>query len=492
MVKKNTILFRSRLVALPSIAKTCKNCKLRLRGVFSLAKTSYMSNIAVIGTGYVGLVTGTCFADLGNNVRCIDIAQDKVAMLKRGQLPIYEPGLAELVERNVQAGRLAFTTDYNEGLQDAEYVFIAVNTPSGVGGEADMSQVRQAAQGIAHAIRKEIVVVNRSTVPIGTGDLVATIIRRANDSTPFAVVSNPEFTREGTAVRDFLNPDRVVLGATDRSAATRVAALYASFNSPIIITDLNTAEMIKYASNAFLATRIAFINEIAAICEKVGADVTEVARGMGLDSRIGQGYLNAGLGYGGSCIPKDVRALEHEAAIHGCHPQLLRAVMDINRDQRRLIVQRLREMLDGISTGNPSQGLEGRTIGVLGLSFKPGTDDTREAPSLDVIHLLLSEGAHVRANDPAAMDRVQAEGLFPQVELCPDPYAVAKGADALVIITEWDEFKNLDLKRVRDLLRRPVVVDGRNIYDPVEMQQLGFTYWSVGRQSVRSAPIPVA
>ncbi|MBI2887306.1 MAG: UDP-glucose/GDP-mannose dehydrogenase family protein [Chloroflexi bacterium] len=446
-----------------------------------------MRKITVIGTGYVGLVTGACFADLGNAVRCIDIDERKIAMLREGQMPIYEPGLAELVVRNVRARRLSFTSDYPEGLRDTDFAFIAVNTPSGISGEADMSQVRQAAEGIGENIHKETVIVNRSTVPIGTGDMVASIVRRANGHVPFSVVSNPEFTREGQAVQDFLHPDRIVLGATDRVAAEQVAQLYASFSCPIIITDLNTAEMIKYASNAFLATRVAFINEISAICEKVGADVKEVARGMGLDTRIGLGYLEAGLGYGGSCLPKDVRALEHMAAIHGCHPQLLRAVIDINRDQRRLVVQRLRELLETADPLSGRRGLEGRVVGVLGLSFKPGTDDIREAPSLDVVHLLESEGARVRAYDPAAMDRVRAEGVLPDVELCPDPYQLAQDADALVVVTEWNEFKNLDMERVRDALRRPIVVDGRNIYDPQRMHELGFTYWSVGRQSPRQA-----
>lgn len=451
-----------------------------------------MRKIAVIGTGYVGLVTGTCFADLGNEVCCIDIDQRKIDRLREGVSPIYEPGLEELVKRNLKAQRITFTSDYNQGLKDAEFVFIAVNTPSGIGGEADMAQVRQAAEGIATQLNHSLIVINRSTVPIGTADLVADIIRRTNGHVPFSVVSNPEFTREGSAVQDFLHPDRVVLGATDRKAAEEVASLYSSFECPIIITDLNTAEMIKYASNAFLATRIAFINEIAAICEKVGADVKEVARGMGLDNRIGQAYLDAGLGYGGSCLPKDVRALEHEAAIHGCHPQLLRAVMDINRDQRRLVVQRLRELLEMADPGRTPRGLEARTICVLGLSFKPGTDDTREAPSLDIIHLLESEGALVRAYDPAAMERVAAEGLLPKVILCRDPYDAAQDADAVVVVTEWNEFKSLDLERLRSTLRQAVVIDGRNIFDLERMRALGFSYWSVGRRTVFPAVTPGA
>ena len=448
-----------------------------------------MRTITVIGAGYVGLVTGTCFADLGNQVRVLDIDQNKVDMLRKGQLPIYEPGLSELVTRNLKAGRLSFTTDYAEGVRDAEFIFIAVNTPSGTGGEADMRYLRDAAEGIAANLTREAVVVNRSTAPIGTGDLVASIIRRANGHFSFSVVSNPEFTREGQAVQDFLKPDRIVLGADDYQAAERVAELYATFEAPVIITDLNTAEMIKYASNAFLATRIAFINEIAAICEQVGADIKEVARGMGLDARIGQGYLDAGVGYGGSCFPKDVRALEHMAAIHGCHPQLLRAVMEINRDQRRLVVQRLRELLDKAAPDD-NRGFEGRLIGVLGLSFKPGTDDIREAPSLEVIHLLQSEGAQVQAYDPAAMDTVARTDALPGLRLCDDPYKAASGVDALVVLTEWNEFKNLDLERLRAVMRHPVLVDGRNLYDPRAMARAGFVYWGVGRPAPRPAAAP--
>lgn len=439
-----------------------------------------MRKIVVVGTGYVGLVTGTCFADLGNDVVCLDIDADKIAMLRRGQMPIFEPGLGELVNRNLKAKRLTFTTSYEEAMDNADFAFIAVNTPSGTGGEADMRMVRQAAESLGKNARKPLVVVNRSTVPIGTGDMVASIVRRANPQVAFSVVSNPEFTREGSAVQDFLKPDRVVLGSTERGAAEQVKGLYSTFECPIIITDLNTAEMIKYASNAFLATRVAFINEIAAVCERVGADVKEVARGMGLDPRIGSSYLDAGLGYGGSCLPKDVRALEHMAAIHGCHPQLLRAVMDINRDQRRVVVSRLRELLEAYP--NPGRrGLEGRTIGVLGLSFKPGTDDIREAPSLEVIHLLETEGAHVKAYDPAALERVRDDALLPNVELCTDAYEMAQGTDAIVVVTEWNEFKNLDLDRMKELMKQPVIVDGRNIYDPIRMHELGFSYWGVGR-----------
>jgi len=429
-----------------------------------------MKRIAVIGTGYVGLVTGACFADLGNTVACVDIDERKVERLRNGHMPIYEAGLEEMVVRNVRAGRLNFTSSYEEGMKDAGFIFISVDTPAGVEGDADMSNFRRAAETIAAYIDHPAVVINKSTVPIGTGELVNQIMRRANGTHEIAVVSNPEFLREGAAVQDFMNPDRVVLGSTDSAAAERVAELYASFHCPVIITDLATAEMVKYASNAFLATRISFINEIAAVCDKLGADVRVVSQGMGLDKRIGSSYLDAGLGYGGSCFPKDLRALEWMASFHGAHPQLLRAVMEINRDQRRMIVQRLRDMLGS---------LDGRTIGLLGLSFKPGTDDVRDAPALEVARLLLGTGARVRGYDPAASERVAA--MLPALEIRSDAYSLADGADALVICTEWNEFKQLDLERLRGLMHSPVVVDGRNIYDPEHMRNLGFLYRGIGR-----------
>jgi UDPglucose 6-dehydrogenase len=424
-----------------------------------------------VGTGYVGLVTGACFADLGNRVTCIDIDEEKIRRLQEGRIPIYEPGLEELVERNVKKGRLRFTTDYAEGIDGAEFVFIAVNTPSGPSGEADMRDTQAAAASIAAAMTRPAIIVNKSTMPIGAGDWVSAIVsRNLTKDLSFSVVSNPEFLREGSAVSDFLNPDRVVLGASDRQAAEVVAELYRPLNCPIIITDLRTAEMIKYASNAFLATKISFINEIAAICEQLGADVKEVARGMGYDRRIGPLFLDAGVGYGGSCFPKDVRALAHMAAIHGSHPQLLRAVMEINQDARRRVVQKLRTVLGG---------LDRRVIGVLGLSFKPNTDDLREAPSVEIINLLQNEGAVVKAYDPAAM--AKAQKLLPEVVYCPDAYRVAEGSHALVIVTEWNEFKQLDWARVRELMAYPFVVDGRNLYDPQEMVRLGFVYAGVGR-----------
>ncbi|MFQ5594354.1 MAG: UDP-glucose dehydrogenase family protein [Anaerolineae bacterium] len=430
-----------------------------------------MKNICVIGTGYVGLVTGTCFADLGNNVTCVDIDESKISKLQQGVMPIYEPGLGEMVHRNVGQRRLRFTLSYEEGIRDSDFIFICVDTPSGTEGEADLHYVRDVARGVGQVLDHPVVIVNRSTVPIGTGDVVANVVRRhLEEPVKFAVVSNPEFTREGSAVTDFLNPDRVVLGATDRDHAQAVAQLYLPLRAPIIITDLRTAEMIKYASNAFLATRLSFINEIASVCEQLGADIKEVAAGMGYDKRIGHAYLDAGIGWGGSCFPKDVKALAHMAAIHGTHPQLLRAVIEINRDRRRQVVRKLRNILGR---------LEGTTVGVLGLSFKPNTDDMREAPAAEIIHMLQNEGVQIKAYDPVAMDN--AHRYVDQVELCDDAYRVAEGSDALVIATEWNEFKQLDLARIHDLMRRPVIIDGRNIYEPDKMAELGFVYQGMGR-----------
>jgi len=430
-----------------------------------------MRNITVVGTGYVGLVTGTCFADLGNGVVCLDIDETKIKTLNSGGMPIYEPGLEEKVRRNVKAGRLSFTTSYKEGLKDAEFVFIAVGTPEGVDGEADLRYVRMAARSIAKVMDHPLIIVNKSTVPVGTGDWVANIVNKhKKGDVEFAVVSNPEFLREGAAISDFLNPDRVVLGSLDREAAEKVARLYLSLRAPIIITDLRTAEMIKYASNAFLANRISFINEIANICEAMGADIKEVAAGMGYDKRIGHHFLDAGVGYGGSCFPKDVKALAHMAAIHGRHPQLLRTIMEINRHQRRLVVRKLRDLLGG---------LQDKMVGLLGLSFKPNTDDMRESPAVELAHLLMTEGALVKGYDPVAMD--MAGRVLPDIKLAEDPYDLAKGCDAVVVVTDWNEFKHLDMGRVKALMRQPVIVDGRNIYEPETMKALGFTYRGIGR-----------
>ncbi len=430
-----------------------------------------MKNIAVIGTGYVGLVTGTCFADLGNKVTCIDIDARKIQILEEGGVPIYEPGLEEVVHRNVEAGRLHFTTSYEAGLADAEFVFIAVGTPSGVDGEADLQYVRMAAETIAGVMDHSLIIINKSTVPVGTGDWVADIVRRHQpEPVPFAVVSCPEFLREGSALADFMSPDRVVLGSLDRDAAEKVAQLHLPLRAPIVLTDLRTAEMIKYASNAFLATRISFINEIANICEKLGADVKEVAAGMGYDKRIGRAFLDAGIGYGGSCFPKDVKALEYMGLLHGAHPSLLRAVMEINRDQRRLVVHKLRDLLGT---------LDGKRIGLLGLAFKPNTDDMRDAPAIDVAKLLLRENAEVRGYDPVSMPVV--ERVMPELVLSKNPYELAEGCDALVLMTEWNEFKHLDLVRLRSLMRTPVFIDGRNVYEPSTMWEAGFLYRGIGR-----------
>ena len=430
-----------------------------------------MKRICVIGVGYVGLVTAACFSDLGNNVIALDIAEDKIEGLKRGEMPIYEPGLAEIVERNIASGRLSFTTDYKKALNDVQFVFIAVGTPSGVDGEADLKYVAAAAESIAHNMHTPLIIINKSTVPVGTGDWVADIIHKNQPNPiPFSVVSCPEFLREGSAISDFMNPYRTVLGSQDREAAEKVAQIHLPLRAPIIITNLRTAEMIKYASNAFLATKISFINEIANICEALGADVKEVAIGMGFDQRIGPHFLEAGIGYGGSCFPKDVKALAYMAAEKGRHPQLLNTVMEINNYRRPVAVNRMNEMVEN---------LEGKTIGLLGLSFKPNTDDMREAPSIDIAHGLLERGAVVRAYDPVAMEI--ASEILPEVEMMPDPYTLAKDCDALMIVTEWNEFKQLDLERIRNLLRQPIILDGRNIYDPELMKELGFNYRGFGR-----------
>ncbi len=434
-----------------------------------------MAKICVIGTGYVGLVTGTCFADMGHQVTCVDINEKRIANLKQGIMPIYEPGLKQIVDQNVDSGRLFFTTDYKEGLINAEFAFIAVGTPSSSDGEADLQYVRTAVDSIAERLDHPIIIVNKSTVPVGTGDWVAEIITDHNgkDTPPFNVVSNPEFLREGSAISDFMEPDRVVLGSTDRQSAEKVAELYETLRAPIMITDLRTAEMIKYASNAYLATRISFINEIANICESLGANVKEVARGMGLDKRIGPAFLDAGLGWGGSCFPKDVKALAHMAATHGAHPQLLQASIDINQNQRVRAVKKLELALGS---------LKGKKIGILGLSFKPNTDDTRDAPALDIIRMLLDSGASVQGYDPQAMAPSKEE--IPQLILCQNPYDTAKNAHALVLATEWNEFKSLNFDKIKTSMQGSVILDGRNIWDGNDLQEMGFTYIGIGLPTI--------
>jgi UDPglucose 6-dehydrogenase len=430
-----------------------------------------VANITVVGVGYVGLVTGACLADLGNQVVCINRSQAKSDNLKKGILPIYEPGLEEIVRRNNEAGRLHFTTLWDEAMADAEFVFIAVGTPTGTEGEADLAHVNVTAEEIAKRIHKPVIIVNKSTVPIGTGDWVADIIRdiRGSDAR-FWVVSNPEFLREGSGVNDFLNPDRIVLGSTSHEAAERAAELYAPLGGETIITDLRTAEMIKYASNAFLATKISFVNEVASICEALGADVKTVAYGMGTDHRISPHFLGAGIGWGGSCFPKDVKALIHMAELHGVRPEILRAATHVNYDQRKRLIQKLRDVLGGF---------RGKTIGLWGLAFKPNTDDMRDAPSISLTHMLQHEGATIRACDPQAQEN--AKRLLTDVVFCDDPYQVADGADAVILVTEWNEFKQLDMARIKILMRQPVLIDGRNIYDPKRMAAMGFVYRGMGR-----------
>jgi UDPglucose 6-dehydrogenase len=431
-----------------------------------------MKQICVIGVGYVGLVTAACFADLGNRVVALDVDEQRVANLKKGVMPIYEPGLEELVKRNTKGGRLSFTNSYAEALRGAEFAFIAVGTPSGVDGNADLQYVDAAARSIAKNMTAPLIIINKSTVPIGTGDWVADIVKSAQPQPiDFAVVSCPEFLREGSAISDFMGPHRNVIGSLDRDAANKVAQLHLPLRAPIVITDLRTAEMIKYASNAFLATKISFINELADLCELVGADVKEVAAGMGYDARIGRHFLDAGLGWGGSCFPKDVEALAYMAKEKGLTPRILNDVMDINYDRRKAVVNHLEQLLKG--------SLKGRTIGLLGLAFKPNTDDMRDAPSTDISNSLIAAGANVRAYDPVA--RQTAAPLMPAVEIFNDVYKMAKGCDALVVVTEWNEFKQLDLEKVRELLNCPVIYDGRNIYDPALMKEMGFTYRAIGR-----------
>jgi len=426
----------------------------------------------VVGAGYVGLTTAACLADLGNVVVVVEIDETKVrALSEHHRLHFYEPGLAEMVERNAKAGRLSFTTSYADGLRGAEYAFIAVATPEGGGGEADVSAVQSAAASIAEAMSGPLVIVNKSTVPIGTGDMVSDSVKRYNGRHAAPVVSNPEFLREGQALRDFMKPDRIVIGSNDPEAAEKVARLYEPLDARVMITpEIYSAEMIKYASNSFLAARISFINEISRICERVNADIKVVAEGMGLDQRIGPSFLDAGIGYGGSCFPKDVKALAAIAERFDLHPGLLHAVMEINRDQRRLALEKLTDCLGQ---------LEGRTVCLWGLAFKPNTDDLREAPSLDIARSLLQAGAQVSAYDPAAVERARA--ILPAVRYEPDAYAAAAGADGLILVTEWNEFRQVDLKRVHESMRTPVLIDGRNIYDPVQMRALGFTYRGIGR-----------
>ena len=435
--------------------------------------------IAVIGTGYVGLVSGACFAEFGHEVTCIDKIEEKIAVLKSGEVPIYEPGLAALVHKNVEAGRLVFTTELSPGVPEAQVVFIAVGTPASRRGDgyADLTYVFEAARELAVHLRDFTVVVNKSTVPVGTGRQVARIISEINPEADFAVASNPEFLREGAAINDFMRPDRVVLGVDSPAAEEVLKAIYRPLyllETPFVVTTIETAELIKYAANAFLATKISFINEMANLCEEIGADVQDLARGMGLDGRIGRKFLHAGPGYGGSCFPKDTHALLRIAQENGVACRIVEAVAEVNAAQKARMVRKIRNAVGGNEAG--------KTIAILGLTFKPETDDLRDAPSLTIIPALVEHGAIIRAHDPQAMK--EATKLLPGVTFVTNPYSACEGADATVLLTEWNEYRALDLDRIRELMREPVFVDLRNVYPLENMREKGFRYFSVGRVQV--------
>jgi len=427
--------------------------------------------LCIIGTGYVGLVSGTCFAEVGHQVICVDNNAEKVKMLQAGGIPIYEPGLEELVKKNVAAGRLSFATSTTEAVQKSDVVFIAVPTPPQTDGSVDLSYIEKVARDIAAAITSYKIVVDKSTVPVKTGEKVAETIKRyCPAKAEFDVVSNPEFLREGFAVGDLMKPDRIVIGTVTQRPVAAMREIYTPFNAPIIVTDINSAELIKHAANSFLALKISYINAIATVCEAAGANVQEVANGIGLDDRIGRRFLNAGIGFGGSCFPKDLSAFIKIAEQIGYDFKLLKEVQTINADQMERFVKKITDTL---------WVLKEKKIGVLGLAFKQNTDDVRSSPAIDLCQRLLKEGATLRVHDPKAMDK--AKGLLPNVTYVDDMNEVAKGCDALVIATEWDEFKQLDLDRAKKGLTHPIMFDGRNLFDPAEMEKLGWIYKSVGR-----------
>ncbi|AKJ00513.1 UDP-glucose dehydrogenase [Archangium gephyra] len=431
-------------------------------------------HIAIIGTGYVGLVAGTCFADSGNDVVCVDIDARKIAQLQAGEIPIYEPGLEELIRKNTRDQRLSFTTELAPAVARSQVVFIAVGTPEGESGEADLQYVLAAAEQVGRAMRQYTVVVDKSTVPVGTADKVREVLARVSE-VEFDVVSNPEFLKEGAALDDFLKPDRVVIGAESERARKVMGQLYAPFvrtENPILYMDTRSAELTKYAANAMLATRISFMNDMAALCERVGADVDFVRKGMGADKRIGYPFLFPGVGYGGSCFPKDVKALVAKGRELGMELDLLRAVERTNERQKKLLVQKALKHFGS---------LEGRTFAVWGLAFKPKTDDMREAPSVEVIEGLLAKGAKVAAHDPVA-ERTARRVLGDRIRYTTVPYEALEGADALFVVTEWNEFRHPDFERMKALMKSPVIFDGRNIYDPARMRELGFTYMGLGRK----------
>ena len=427
--------------------------------------------VSIIGTGHVGLVTGTCLAELGNRVICVDNNVEKIATLNRGEMPIYEPGLEELVKKNVRAGRLSFTTNIKEGVNNSEIIFIAVNTPRKPNGEADLCYVEAVSREVAQTMKGYKIIVEKSTVPVETGKWISRTVKLNNKKNiSFDIVSNPEFLREGSAVYDSMHPDRIVLGVGSKKAERIMRELYQSLDAPIIVTDIESAEIIKHASNSFLAMKISYINSIANICEKAGADIKKVAEGIGYDRRIGGDFLNAGVGFGGACLPKDLQAFVGITQKLGYDFELLKLVEKINHQQRELLVNKVRDAVWNIKD---------KTIGILGLAFKPNTDDMRNAPSIEIIQMLQGEEAKIKAYDPVAIP--VARGILKEVTYCKDSYDTANGCDALVVLTEWEEFKRLDLKKIKRLMKAPIIVDGRNIFEPEKMKRLGFIYKSIGR-----------
>jgi len=439
-------------------------------------------NVTIVGTGYVGLVTGVCFAEFGMHVTCVDIDEERISKLARGETPIHEPQLGEMLQRNLQQGRIHFSTNIESAIKQSLVIFIAVGTPSRENGAADLTYVDEVARTVARNLDGYKVVVTKSTVPVGTGRRIHQIIRDENGNGSegvFDVASNPEFLREGSAIEDFLRPNRVIIGANSPQAIAILQDLYRPLyliETPIVVTTIEAAELIKYASNSFLATKISFINELANLCDAMKVDVHVVAKGMGLDQRIGPKFLHPGPGFGGSCFPKDTRALAQIAREHGCQTRLVDAVVEVNAQQKLRMVDKIVGAL-GVS---PNPGcLEGITLGVLGLAFKPNTSDVRESPALEIIRELLQRGARVQTYDPEAME--EARRILPEVDYCPDAYSTAEGADLLVLATEWNQFRNLDLERIKESMRRPILVDLRNVYEPERVRMLGFEYWGVGR-----------
>ncbi|MEK6560778.1 MAG: UDP-glucose/GDP-mannose dehydrogenase family protein [Nitrospirota bacterium] len=431
-------------------------------------------NVGVIGAGYVGLVTGACFAEFGVNVTCIDTNEGKITLLQKGVVPFYEPGLEELIRKNVNEGRLQFSNNTAESVKKSDVIFIAVGTPSLEDGSADLSYVDSVARTIAENLNGYKVIVTKSTVPVGTGERVRNIIKDIRNDGDFDIVSNPEFLREGSAIGDFMRPDRIVIGSGSERATSVMRDLYRPLyliETPFITTDVETAEMIKYASNVFLAAKISFINEMANLCEKVGANVQVVSKAMGLDKRIGPKFLHAGPGYGGSCFPKDVRALLQIAESHGYDFKIARSVIEVNITQKDRMITKIEHAL---------RGAGGKTIGILGLSFKPNTNDIRESPAVHIIEGLLDIGANIRVYDPVAMDDTKSV-LGQRVTYCSDAYDAASNADAIILVTEWNQFRNLELERLKGLLKHPVFIDLRNVYEPDRMRKSGFDYYSVGR-----------